>query len=264
MESQLAEKSALITGGSSGIGLGIALALAQEGANVAIASRKRDRQAEELLRATGVRVSALEVDVSQEAGVQRMVREAIEQLGSIDLFVNNAARALHQPITQIDSRSYQTILDTNLSACLWASREVARHMIARGAGGAMLIVGSTSLYTPGPMEAVYRITKFGLRSLNQSLAVELAPHGIRVNLLVPGHYRTRLTQGIPAEMEQRIKHEIPLRRFGEPSECGAAATFLLSSARAGYITGAELLVDGGLSLRPMFFGSDEQLRSLNE
>jgi glucose 1-dehydrogenase len=263
METHLTHKNALITGGSSGIGLGIALALAREGANVAIASRRRDREAEELLGATGAHIAAIEADVSQETHVERMVREAIEQLGSVDLFVNNAACAVHQPITHIDSESYRRVLDTNLSACLWASREVARHMIARGGGGALLIVGSTSMYTPGPTEAVYRLTKFGLRSLNQSLAVELAPHGIRVNLLVPGHYRTRLTEGLSPETEERIKREIPLRRFGEPKECGAAAVFLLSSALAGYVTGAELLVDGGLSLRPMFFGSEEHLRSLN-
>jgi NAD(P)-dependent dehydrogenase (short-subunit alcohol dehydrogenase family) len=264
MDAKLVNKNALITGGSAGIGLGIALALAREGANVAIASREREPESEELLRKTGVRVLGINADVSRESDVVRMVDEAASWLGSVDLLVNNAARALHQPITKIDSESYRTILDTNLSACLWSARQVARHIISRANGGAIVIVGSTSMYTPGPAEAVYRITKMGLRALNQSLAVELAPHGIRVNLLIPGHYRTRMTQGIPPETEDRIKREIPLRRFGETSECGSAAVFLLSAALAGYVTGAELLVDGGLSLRPMFFGSDDELAALNQ
>lgn len=264
MDAKLVNKNALITGGSTGIGFGIALALAREGANVAIASRERDEESEQLLRDTGVHVCGIAADVSCEAEVSRMVDDAVAEFGGLDLFVNNAARALHQPITKIDTESYRTILDTNLSACLWSTRQVALHMISRASGGAILIVGSTSMYTPGPKEAVYRITKMGLRALNQSLAVELASHGIRVNLLIPGHFHTRMTQGIPPKIGARIKHEIPLRRFGETNECGTAAAFLLSSALAGYITGAELLVDGGLSLRPMFFGSDEELSALNQ
>jgi NAD(P)-dependent dehydrogenase (short-subunit alcohol dehydrogenase family) len=97
----------------------------------------------------------------------------------------------------------------------------------------------------------------------QNLAVELAPHGIRANLLVPGHYRTRLTSNIPSEVEQKLTQEIPLRRFGETRECGNAAVFLLSDALSGYTTGAEVVVDGGLSLRPMFFGDSDGLRGLN-
>jgi NAD(P)-dependent dehydrogenase (short-subunit alcohol dehydrogenase family) len=263
MDSQLRGKNALITGGSSGIGLAIAHALANEGANIAVASRHRNSQAEELLRAAGTQINGIQADVSREEDVIRMVREAVGQLGGIDLYVNNAAQAQHQPITKIDVSSYRAVLDTNLSACLFACREVARHMISRGNGGAMLIVGSTSMYTPGPTEAVYRITKYGLKSLNESLAIELAAHGIRVNLLVPGHFRTRLTEGIPPETEDKLRHQIPLRRFGDTADCGAAAAFLLSQVLAAYITGTELVVDGGLSLRPMFFGTDDELKDLN-
>jgi NAD(P)-dependent dehydrogenase (short-subunit alcohol dehydrogenase family) len=102
-----------------------------------------------------------------------------------------------------------------------------------------------------------------LKAIVQNLAVELAPHGIRANLLVPGHYQTKLTANIPAETEQKLRQQIPLRRFGHTDECGSAALFLLSDTTAGYITGAELIVDGGLSLRPMFFESDEELKTLN-
>lgn len=264
MNPQLAGQRALVTGAFSGIGLGIARALASEGVDLALASRHPEPQVVAELTSMGVRVVPIAADVSREADVVRMTTEAIAALGAVDLYVNNAAQARHQPISQIDTPTYRAVLDANLSACLWACREISRHWIERRSRGAILVVGSTCMMTPGPTEAVYRMTKFGLRSLVQSLAVELAPHGIRANLLVPGHYRTRLTDGIPPDVEHRILQEIPLRRFGETAECGSAAVFLLSSALAGYITGAELVVDGGLALRSMYFGTDEELKALNE
>jgi NAD(P)-dependent dehydrogenase (short-subunit alcohol dehydrogenase family) len=264
MDTQLKRKTALVTGGTSGIGLAIAQELAAEGAWVAIASREVNAAAVELVQrnVTGGRVLSIQADVSREEEVVRMVREVVQEFGHLDLYVNNAARALHQPFTKIDSTNFRTILDTNLSACLWACREIAKHMIPRGTGS-ILVVGSTSMYTPGPGETVYRITKYGLKSIVENLAIELAPYGIRANLLVPGHFRTRLTEGIPAEIENRLKQNIPLRRFGATGDCGKSAVFLLSDALSPYTTGAELVVDGGLSLRPLYFGTDDDLRGLN-
>ena len=120
------------------------------------------------------------------------------------------------------------------------------------------------MYTPGPSETVYRISKVGLKSIVQTLAVELAPHGIRINLLVPGHYRTRLTAGVPADIEAKLIQQIPLRTFGDVADCGNVAAFLLSPVLAKYITGAELVVDGGLSLRPLYFGTDDELKAMNQ
>jgi gluconate 5-dehydrogenase len=204
----------------------------------------------------------IQADVSREDDVCRMVERAEKEFGQIDLYVNNAAIAQHKPITKIDSESFRTVVDTNLTACIWASREVAKRMIPRKKG-AILVVGSTSMYTPGPAETVYRITKMGLKSIVQNLAIELAPFGIRANLLVPGHYRTRLTSKITPEIEDKLKQNIPLRRFGATNECGKAAVFLLSDSLSGYTTGAELVVDGGLSLRPLYFGADADLSDLN-
>jgi glucose 1-dehydrogenase len=263
VETQLSGKTALVTGGTSGIGLAIAQALAREGVHVAVASREPDEAQLEVDWPRGAgKVVSIRADVSHESDVVNMIQTAVNRLGRIDLFINNAARALHQPVTKVDALSFRTILDTNLSACLWACREVAKHMISRAAGS-ILVVGSTSMYTPGPTETVYRITKYGLKTIVQNLAIELAPFGIRANLLVPGHYRTRLTSQIPAPIEERLTREIPLRRFGATSDCGHAAVFLLSESLSGYTTGAELVVDGGLSLRPLYFGSDDDLRRLN-
>ncbi|MBI4586470.1 MAG: SDR family oxidoreductase [Planctomycetes bacterium] len=262
MDAKLEGKTALITGGTRGIGLHIALALADEGVHVAVASRMPDAGALEAIRSRGVRALAIAADVSREKAILDMVEAALGEFGQLDLFVNNAAVTQHQPFTKINDEAWRATLDTNLSACLWACREVSKHMI-RQRRGSILIVGSTAMYTPAPRETVYRIAKAGLKTLMQSTAIELAPFGIRVNLLVPGHYRTRLTAGIPPEIEERLKKEIPLRRFGDLDECGHAAVMLLSDHLSGYTTGAELIVDGGLHLRPFCFLSDEELRRLN-
>jgi NAD(P)-dependent dehydrogenase (short-subunit alcohol dehydrogenase family) len=262
MNAQLKDKTALVTGGTSGIGFHIALALAAEGVHVAIASRRPEPSAMEALRVHGMRAQWIEADVSREDDVVRMVDTAVTAWGHLDLYVNNAAVAQHQPLTQITTAAWQTVLSTNLSGCLWACRQVAKHMLERRQGS-ILIVGSTAIYTPAYREIVYRITKTGLKSLMEGLALELAPYGIRVNLLVPGHYRTRLTSGIPKQIEERLIQEIPLRRFGHLPECGSAAVMLLSDALSGYTTGAELIVDGGLHLRPLNFLSDEELQRLN-
>ena len=262
MDTQLRGKTALITAGSTGIGLAIALELAGEGVDIAVASRNPDAQAVEQIRQKGVRVLALQVDVSQEQQVVEMVGSVIREFGHLDLYVNNAAVALHEPLTRITTENWMRTLNTNLSGCLWGVREASRHMVARGSGG-ILIVGSTSMYTPGITETAYRTTKTGLKVIMQNAALELAPYGIRVNLLVPGHYRTRLTEGIPPEIEQRLMKEIPLRRFGNLDACGKAAVMLLSDHLSAYTTGAELIIDGGLHLRTINFRNDEELVKLN-
>ena len=263
MDTGLRGKTALITGGSSGIGLGIAQVLASEGVDVAVASRKPDQAVVDQLKSQGSNALGIAADVTSESDVVAMFREAIDTFGHLDLFINNAARAIHKPITQIDRPQYDAVIGTNLTGCLFACREAARHMIPRKSG-AILIVGSTSMFTPGPTEIVYRISKYGLRPIMQSLAIELAPHNIRCNLLIPGYYRTRLTADIPDQVEDQLMQEIPLGRAGETVECGSAAALLLSDQVGGYITGAELLVDGGVSLRPMFFGNQAELAALND
>jgi glucose 1-dehydrogenase len=197
-----------------------------------------------------------------EDQVNAMVAQAIEVFGHIDLYVNNAAGTWHQPITQITTEAWLNTLNTNLSACLWACREVCRHMVARRQGS-ILIVGSTAQYNQAYREAAYHITKTGLRVLKDTLALEMAPYGIRVNLLVPGHYPTRLTASLAEDKAATLRHEIPLRRFGNPDEVGPAAVLLLSDALSSYTTGAELAIDGGLRLRPLPLYTDEEITQLN-
>jgi NAD(P)-dependent dehydrogenase (short-subunit alcohol dehydrogenase family) len=263
LDSGLAGKTCLITGGSTGIGLGISRALAREGVHLAVASRNPDPEAmEELSKLSGGHAIAIKADVSSEEGAVGMVNEALERLGRINLFVNNSARAWHQPITKITSEAFYNTINTNLTSCVWASREVSKHMIARGSGS-ILVVNSTVRFVPAYRESSYRISKMGLKMLMETLAIELAPFGIRVNLLTPGHYPTRLTSGIPAHIEAKLKAEIPLRRFGNPDECGASAVLLLSDRLSGYTTGTDITIDGGLALRPLSLLTDEEILKLN-
>ena len=263
MDSGLKGKTALVTGGGTGIGRALALALAQEGVDVAIASRNPPLETQEEIEACGVRGVSIRADVSQEEQVVDMVTQAIDTFGHLDLYVNNAAWAWHQPFSKITTESWMKTINTNLSACIWATREVGKHMIARRQG-CILIVGSTAQFNRSFTETSYHISKTGIRVLMESLATELAPFGVRVNLLVPGHYPTRLTAGITETQEQILKGEIPLRRFGKPEELGPAAVLLLSDKLSAYTTGSQLVVDGGLHLRPLRFNSDEELRELNE
>jgi NAD(P)-dependent dehydrogenase (short-subunit alcohol dehydrogenase family) len=263
MNFDLRGKNALITGGASGIGLGIATVLAEEGVNLAIASRNPDTAAIAQLQAKGVKCLRISADVSKEDDVLRMVGEAVSGLGHLDFYVNNAAWTWHQPITKITSEAWYNTLNTNLSAAVWACREVAKHMISRRCGN-IVIVGSTARHFPAFGETAYRVSKMGLKMLVENLVVELAPHGIRVNMVTPGHYKTRMTGNIPESIEAKLKTLIPLHRFGSPVEVGNAVAFLLSDRLSGYTVGADLVVDGGLTMNPLRFLSEEEILCLNE
>lgn len=267
MDAQLKDKVVLITGGGSGIGRGIALALAQEGVHVAVASRNPDPKTIEEIESYGVRTLRLCADVSKEDQVIRMVRETIERLGGLDLYVNNAASHWDEPATKLTTEGWINSINTNLSACVWACREVARHFIAQG-HGSILIVGSTAAGHPLYKETSYRVSKTGLRVYMEVLAIELAPFGIRVNIVTPGYFPTGLASSFFQEVggrekEKALLNTIPLRRPGRVEEIGSAAVFLLSDNLSSFITGADLVVDGGSTLRPLALYSDEDIREMN-
>lgn len=262
MDPALRGKNALVTGGGTGIGRAIALALAEAGVNIAIASNQPADATIRELTSLGVRATFIAADVSIEADVQRMVDEAESQLGSIHLYVNNAAIAAHQPITRISAEAWHKTLNTNLAACVFACREICKRMIPRG-GGSILIIGSTAQFNQAYGEASYHIAKTGLRAYKNTLALEMAPHGIRVNMLAPGHFLTPLTDGMSDESARIMRGEIPLRRFGQPGELAATAILLLSDRLSPYTTGAEFVVDGGLHLRPLPLVTDQQILLMN-
>jgi NAD(P)-dependent dehydrogenase (short-subunit alcohol dehydrogenase family) len=262
LDSGLAGKRALVTGGASGIGRAIALALAAEGADVAIADLRPSPGVVQEIAAAGVRAHGIVADLSTEAEVVRMVAEATEALGGLDLYVNNAAVALHEAMTRVTRAAFEKTMATNVAASVFACREVGR-IFVRQRGGAILAVASTALVSAQPRETAYRASKAALKAHIEVAAIELAPFGIRVNLLTPGATDTPFVADAPKAQRQRALREVPLRREARPEELASAAVFLLSDKLAGYITGADLIVDGGLRLRPIFGGTDDELAALN-
>jgi len=263
MNTGLKGKVGLITGGASGIGLGIARVLASEGVHLTIAGLAPDQGAIAELRGFGVRVEAMDIDLSKEDGVMDMVRRSLSTFGAIDLYVNNAAGTWHRAVTRLDTESLTRTMETNLYACVWACREISKHMIARRSGS-ILIIGSTAMLTPLYRESAYRMSKASLMYFAEVLAIELAPYHIRVNVIIPGFHLTKLSsEGLGQEALQKILAEIPLRRPGRTEEIGYQAAMLLSDELSGYTTGASLIIDGGLHLRPLPFFSVQELVALN-
>ena len=262
MDTGLTGHRALVTGGARGIGFAIASALAREGTHLAVADIEPDPEALAVLEGLSPGVVSIRADVGSEAESVRMVAEAEAGLGSIDLFVSNAGAAWHEPVTKVTAENFYRTLNGNLAGCVWGAREAARRMVARRAG-AMLIVGSTVRFCPAYREGVYRASKTGLKAYMETLALELAPFGIRVNMLTPGHYPTRINAGMTEEKARRLRREIPLRRFGSPDELGPAALFLLSDRLSSYVTGAEIVVDGGLALRALAMYSEGEILDWN-
>jgi meso-butanediol dehydrogenase/(S,S)-butanediol dehydrogenase/diacetyl reductase len=262
MDAGLEGRRALVTGGGSGIGRAIALALAAEGVDVAICGRRERPVVVSELLALGVHAVGLQADVSVETEVVRVVEAAASALGGLDLYVNVAAGTWHEPLTRVSAASWEQTIATNVSACVWGCREVGRRLIAQG-HGSIVTVGSTALVSAQPRETAYRASKAALKAHVEVAAVELAPHGIRVNLLTPGAVDTELVAGASADQRAAATRQIPMRREAQPEEVAPAAVFLLSDRLAGYVTGTDLVVDGGLHLRPIFGGTDEALADLN-
>jgi NAD(P)-dependent dehydrogenase (short-subunit alcohol dehydrogenase family) len=262
LDSGLTGQRALVTGGASGIGRAIALALAAEGVDVAIADLSSRPEVVAELASVGVRAHGIVADVSNEDDVVRMVAEAADALGGLDLYVNNAAGAWHEALTRVTRSAFEKTMATNVAASVFACREVAR-IFVRQKRGSILAVASTAIVSAQPRETAYRASKAALKAHIEVAAVELAPFGVRVNLLTPGATDTPFVADAPKVQRARALREVPLRREARPEEMAPAAVFLLSDRLAGYITGADLVVDGGLRLRPIFGGSDDELAALN-
>lgn len=263
METGLKGKKALITGGGRGLGKGIALGLAREGVDLVIANRNPYPDTIKKIRALGVEAEGLEIDVGKETDVIKMVSEAINVLGGLDIYINNAAAHWDEPVTKLTTRAWMNTLNTNLSACVWACREVAKYFIEKESGN-ILIIGSTALYSALPGEISYRVSKSALKPYMELLAVELAPYGIRVNMLTPGLFPTEVSKHVTGKMDMILK-TIPLRRPGDlDKDLAPGAILLVSDRLSSYTTGTELIIDGGLHVYPYPLHTDEELYKLNK
>jgi glucose 1-dehydrogenase len=252
---KLAGKTALVTGASSGIGLETAARLGEDGANVAVNYRSDEEGAREAVRRiedAGGRAVAVQGDVSSEEDVRRLVREVEDSLGAPDILVNNAGTQSERPFLQMSLEDWEKVVSVNMTGAFLVSREIIGGMVERG-GGVVVNMSSVHQLIPWPRFAHYSASKGGLKLLTETLALEFAGRGVRVNAVAPGAIATPENQEKLKDPESRASLEslIPWNRVGESEEVAACVAFLASD-EASYVTGATLFVDGGMSLYPGF------------
>ena len=238
-------KVALVTGGDIGIGAAISLGLASVGADVAIAAldgARAERVASEV-RALGRKALAVQTDVTDAAAVRRMIDTVTNDLGGLDILVNNVGGFTRRvPPPELDEPLWREVLDRNLTSAFLVCKAAAEAMEDRG-GGAILNMGSAACDRPYPENLAYDAAKAGVVSLTDSLSVYLAPHNIRVNAISPGRIAPD-EQALAAGAERAREVGIPLARLGRAEDVALAAVFLVSPACA-YVTGVTLPVQGG-------------------
>ena len=242
-EFSLEGRSALVTGGNGGLGRVMALGLQSAGARVAVTGRNPAKN-----RAVGdelVDGLAIEADIRDESDVESAVSEVVAALGSLDILVNNAGVVRGAPILDLSKEDWSAGIDTNLTGSFLCAKHAGRAMVAGGRGGKIINIGSVfSIYgTPGFAE--YGSSKAGVLGLTRALAIELAPHDIQVNAILPGWYETDMTQDeVGTTRGDEIRRKTPAGRWGDPADLVGAAVFLASAASA-FVTGAAIPVDGG-------------------
>jgi NAD(P)-dependent dehydrogenase (short-subunit alcohol dehydrogenase family) len=248
---RLAGKTALVTGGSNGIGAAIARAFAREGCDVVFTYRNDLAAARSLvdeIRVAGGIATAVAADLSQRTAAFELSAHVLAQRPRIDILVNNVGILTRTAFLRIEPAEYDRVVDTSLRAPFFLAQAIARHMVAQRIAGSIINVSSLSAQRAVSRVAHYQVAKAGVSMLTRSLAVELGEHGIRVNTLAPGLTATAANrvqwETQPAVWAQRGER-IPLGRAGVPSDHAAAAVFLASDESA-WTTGAEIVIDGGL------------------
>jgi len=247
-------KTAIVTGGSRGIGKAIALGFAKAGAKVAVTSRKiNDLEANAAeIRAFGGEAFPVQAHLGKMEEINRMVSTVMDKFGRIDILVNNASGSPAMgTVLDADERLWDTIMNLNLKGLYFTSQAVANVMKKQG-GGKIINIASIDGLVPEPGVSVYSISKAGVRMITRTFAVELAPFNIQVNTIAPGAISTKLLDShwfhLPPEEAKKQKELIskatPMGRIGEPDEIAGAAIYLASDASS-YTTGAEIVIDGG-------------------
>jgi glucose 1-dehydrogenase/3-oxoacyl-[acyl-carrier protein] reductase len=249
---RLDDKVVLVTGAGRGIGRGIAECVAAEGAHVAVNYTQNQAAAEEVvaaIEALGQRAMAVQADVADRGQVEAMVAAVINGLGPIDVLVNNAGVESIVPFLELTDEEWERVTHVNLKGPWMVGQIVARAMVERGQGGAIVNIGSIQAGMVFPGRTHYAPTKRGIEALTTNMAAELAPHGIRVNCLHPGLFDTDMTSWVMDDPEilPMVLKNIPLGRAAQPPEMGPAVVFMASDDSS-YVTGQSLYVDGGMRI----------------
>jgi len=251
---EIGAKTALVTGGSRGLGLQIAEALAEMGASVALVARKRDEldgAVEQLTTRFGVRAVGIECDMLDAAAIAPMVERVFEALGPVDILVNNAGATWGAPTLEHPLDAWRKVVDLNLTAMFAVTQEVGRRSMVPRQTGKVINVASIAGLRGGdqrPATLAYNTTKGGVVNFTRALAVEWGPYGINVNAIAPGLFPTKMTKGLIRMMGDEATNRAPLKRLGGSEDLKGVAVLLASDAGA-FITGQIIAVDGGVTAR---------------
>ncbi len=244
---KLAGKIALVTGASKGLGKAMALALGEAGADVAVVSRdvKLSEETAAAVRAFGVRAEVFPTDVTDEKQVEQLPRKVAERLGPIQILLNNAGMNLRKPLVEFTLEEWHRVMNTNLTSVFLMCRAFIPQMKGRGYGR---IVNMTSMmsHISLPGRTAYSASKFGLLGMIKALSLELAAEGITVNGISPGPFATEINKPVleNPDVKSFFLSRLPVGRFGRVEEIGPLAVYLCSED-AGFITGADFVIDGG-------------------
>ena len=255
-------KNILVTGATSGIGQAIAAYFVAEGANVALNYRNDISKLDEtkdlisdtcsLESECGGDVYPVEADVSEESDIVRMFEETIDRFGSLDILINNAGIQKSDPSHELSTADFDKVMEVNLRGAYLCARESLKHFMNKGNGGIIINVSSVHEIIPRPTYISYSMSKGAMENMTKTLALEYAPHGIRVNAIAPGATATPINSWTEdVQKRKEVESHIPMGRVGTAREM-AAITAFLASDDAAYITGQTLFADGGLTLYPDF------------
>jgi len=251
--SDLKGKTAIVTGSSKGIGKAVAERFGKEKMNVVVNYHNDPegaREAVDNIQAAGGNALAVEADVSSEEDVKKLIHSAVEHFGSLDVMVNNSgfngAGAFPH---ELELDEWQKVIDVNLTGAFLGAREALRYMADRHMKGSILNISSVHQQIPRPKNVHYSASKGGMKLLTETLALDYADKGIRVNAIAPGTIATESNEDLEGSRKSAQLKKIPMNEFGEPEQVASAAAWLVSK-EAAYVTGATLFVDGGMTLYP--------------
>jgi glucose 1-dehydrogenase len=243
-------KVAVVTGSSQGIGQAIAICLAKNGANIVIDYRTNSagaEQTQDLIEAAGVKATIVQADLASLEQIDRLIETGINKFRQLDILVNNAGIEKRNDFWDVTEEEYDAVMAVNLKGVFFATQSFVRQLRAAKRPGKIINISSVHEELPFPHFTSYCMSKGGIKMMTRNLAIELAPLGITVNSVAPGAIETPINRSLLQDQQKlsALLANIPLNRLGQPSDVAEVVAFL-ASAKADYITGTTLFVDGGL------------------